>query len=168
MLVANRARKNGTLLQARYWRKAGRRLLADWRLYVLLLPAVAYFVVFCYFPMYGVQIAFRDFKAVLGIEGSTWVGLKHFVDFFKSYYVGRMFRDTFLLNLYGLLFGFPMPILLALLLNQLRHERFKRVTQTVIYIPHFISTVVLVGMLFIGSMMPIFQDDYKIRLNVSQ
>lgn len=149
MLVANRTGKNGTVLEARYWRNAGRRLLTDWRLYALLLPAIAYFVVFCYLPMYGVQIAFKDFKAVLRIEGSPWVGLKHFRDFFNSYYVGRMFKDTFLLNAYGLLFGFPMPILLALLLNQLRSDHFRRFTQTVIYIPNFISTVVLVGMLYL-------------------
>ena len=90
--------------------------------------------------MYGVQIAFRDYKAAFGITGSKWVGLKHFRTFFNSYYCGRMFQNTILLNLYGLLFGFPIPVLLAILLNQLNSKRFKGFTQTAIYVPHFIST----------------------------
>ena len=121
----------------------------DWQLWALLLPALAFFVVFCYFPMYGVQIAFRDYKAAFGITGSKWVGLKFFKKFFSSYYCGRMFANTFLLNLYGLIFGFPIPILLAILLNQLNHKRFKGFAQTAIYIPHFISTVVLAGMIYL-------------------
>ena len=126
-----------------------RQLENDWQIYVLLAPALVFFVVFCYFPMYGVQIAFRDFRAADGISSSQWLGLKHFVDFFSSYYCGRMFRDTFLLNLYGLIFGFPIPLILAILLNQLDKPRFKGFTQTVIYVPHFISTVVLAGMLYL-------------------
>ena len=121
----------------------------DWQLYVLLLPALAFLIVFCYFPMYGIQIAFRNYKAVLGITGSKWVGLKHFETFFGSYYCGRLFANTFLLNLYGLLIGFPIPVLLAILLNQLRSKRLRSFTQTVIYIPHFISTVVLAGMIYL-------------------
>lgn len=126
-----------------------RSLLRDWQLWVLLLPALAFFVVFCYFPMYGVQIAFRDYKAAFGITGSKWVGLKHFETFFNSYYCGRMFTNTLLLNVYGLLFGFPIPILLAIMLNQLNHKHFKSFTQTAIYVPHFISTVVLAGMIYL-------------------
>lgn len=127
----------------------GVRLRNDWQIYVLLLPALLYFIVFCYFPMYGVQIAFRDYKAAFGILGSKWVGLQHFRDFFNSYYCGRLFRNTFLLNFYGLIVGFPIPIILAILLNQIERPRFRAFTQTVIYIPHFISTVVLAGMLYI-------------------
>ena len=126
-----------------------RAVARDWQLWVLLLPALAFFIVFCYFPMYGVQIAFRDYKAAFGITGSKWVGLKHFKTFFNSYYCGRMFSNTILLNVYGLLFGFPIPILLAIMLNQLRSERFKGFTQTAIYVPHFISTVVLAGMVYL-------------------
>ena len=121
----------------------------DWQLWVLMLPALAFFVVFCYFPMYGVQIAFRDYKAALGITGSKWVGLKFFEKFFNSYYCGRMFANTFLLNLFGLVFGFPVPILMAIMLNQLNHKRFKGFAQTAIYVPHFISTVVLAGMIYL-------------------
>ena len=121
----------------------------EWQLWVLLLPAIAFFIIFCYFPMYGVQIAFRDYKAAFGITGSKWVGLKHFKTFFNTYYCGRMFANTFLLNLLGLIFGFPIPILLAILLNQLNSKRLKGFTQTAIYVPHFISTVVLAGMIYL-------------------
>ncbi len=121
----------------------------DWQLYALLLPALAFIIVFCYFPMYGIQIAFRDYKAVFGITGSKWVGLKHFETFFKSYYCGRLFANTFLLNFYGLLFGFPIPVVMAIFLNQLRNKRARGFTQTVIYVPHFISTVVLAGMIYL-------------------
>lgn len=99
--------------------------------------------------MYGIQIAFKDYKAAFGILGSEWVGLEHFQEFFSSYYCGRMFANTLLLNVYGLLFGFPLPILLAIMLNQLNSERFKGFTQTAIYVPHFISTVVLAGMIYL-------------------
>ena len=126
-----------------------RTIQRDWQLWVLLLPAIAFFIVFCYFPMYGVQIAFKDYKAAFGINGSKWVGLKHFEKFFSSYYCGRMFANTFLLNLYGLLFGFPIPIVLAILLNQLNGKRFKGFAQTAVYVPHFISTVVLAGMIYL-------------------
>jgi putative aldouronate transport system permease protein len=151
MMLERRIAKKPSVIDARYWKKIGYRLAGDWRLYALLLPALAYFILFCYLPMYGVQIAFMNFRGG-NLANAKWVGLKNFEDFFfgtGSFFVGRMFKDTLLLNLYGLLWGFPMPILLALLLNQLRNEHFKRFTQTVIYIPHFISTVVLVGMLYL-------------------
>ncbi len=132
----------------RFWVKTRTRMKNDWQIYVLLVPALAYFFVWHYLPMYGVQIAFRDFKAVFGITGSEWVGLYHFKEFFNSYYFKRLITNTFLLNIYGLLWGFPIPIILALMLNQLRAKRFRKFTQTVIYVPHFISTVVLAGMLY--------------------
>ncbi len=127
---------------------AVRRLKSDWQLYLLLLPVMTYFIIFDYFPMYGVQIAFRDYKAVLGITGSAWVGLEHYRTFFSSFYWQRLLVNTFLLNFYGLLWGFPMPIILALLLNRVEYPRFKKFTQTAIYIPHFISTVVIAGMVY--------------------
>ena len=129
--------------------RAAMTLRRDWQLWALLLPCLAFFIIFCYFPMYGVQIAFRDYKAAFGITGSKWVGLKFFEKFFNSYYCGRMFMNTFLLNFFGLLFGFPIPILLAIMLNQLNHKRFKGFAQTAIYVPHFISTVVLAGMIYL-------------------
>ena len=121
----------------------------DWQLWVLLLPAIVYFFVFCYLPMYGIQIAFRDYRAVSGITGSIWVGLKNFEDFFKVFYFKRLLTNTFLLNAFGLLWGFPIPIILAILLNQLERPRFKKFIQTSIYSPHFISVVVMAGILYL-------------------
>ncbi len=134
-------------------RKRSSRLLThlrnDWQIYVLLLPAVTYLFFVHYMPMYGIQIAFRDYKAVYGITDSPWVGLKHFKNFFESYYCARLFTNTFLLNIFSLIAGFPIPILIAILLNQANSKKFKSFTQTVIYIPHFISAVVMAGMIYI-------------------
>lgn len=118
-------------------------------LYVLVLPALVYLIIFNYMPMYGVQIAFRNYKVTKGILGSQWVGLKHFNTFFNSYYCGRLISNTLLLNVFCLLFSFPMPIFLAIVINNIRSSRLKKFTQTAIYIPHFISTVVMAGILYI-------------------
>ena len=121
----------------------------NWQLYVLILPAIIYFIVFNYMPLYGIQIAFKDFKAVFGIAGSKCVGLKYFENFFHAYYFKRLLANTLLLNVYNLLWSFPVPIILAILLNQIKGPRIKRFIQTSIYVPYFISTVVLAGMLYI-------------------
>jgi len=126
-----------------------RALKRDWQLYVMLLPAIGFVFVFCYLPMYGIQIAFKDFKAAFGIAGSSWVGLKHFREFIDSYFFQRLITNTFFLNIFNLAWGFPFPIAMAILLNQMGSDRFKKFTQTVIYAPHFISPVVIVGMLFL-------------------
>ena len=131
------------------WKRMKRLLRNDWQIYVFLFPAVLYLLLFHYFPIYGIQIAFRDFIAVKGISGSPWVGLLHFQNFFESYYWQRLLINTLLLNVYSLIFSFPIPILLALMLNQLRSQRYKSFVQTVVYAPHFISVVVLAGMLYI-------------------
>ena len=125
-----------------------RRILKNWDLYLLILPVVAYFLVFHYYPMYGVQIAFKNFFANRGILGSPWVGLRHFERFFNSYYFWRLLRNTLGIGLYELLVGFPIPIILALSINEVAHKRFQRFVQNVTYAPHFLSTVVLVGMVF--------------------
>ena len=91
-----------------------------WQLYVLVLPAVLYFFVFNYLPLYGIQIAFKDYKAVKGIAGSPWVGLKHFKNFFNAYYFDRLIINTLLLNILNLVFSFPVPLLLSILLNQIK------------------------------------------------
>lgn len=132
-----------------FWHRTSRRLKNDWQIYIMILPALAFFIFFFYMPMYGIQIVFRDYKAAFGITGSKWVGLKHFTDFFNTYYCGRLFTNTFLLNFFGLICGFPLPILLAIMLNQLDRPRLKKFTQTAIYVPHFISTVVMAGMLYL-------------------
>lgn len=121
----------------------------NWQLYVLILPAIIYFIVFNYMPLYGIQIAFKDFKAVFGISGSKWVGFKHFENFFHAYYFKRLLANTLLLNVYNLLWSFLVPIILAILLNQIKGPKIKRFIQTSIYVPYFISTVVLAGMLYI-------------------
>lgn len=112
----------------------------------MLLPVVLYYLVFYYAPMYGVIIAFKDFTPSQGIWASPWVGLNWFKDFFNSFYSWRIIRNTFLINFYDVLFGFPAPIILALFLNELTSEKFKRWAQTVSYMPHFISVVVTVGL----------------------
>lgn len=125
----------------------GKRILDNWQLYLLLLIPVVITIVYKYGPMYGIQIAFRDFRANRGITGSEWVGWKWFERFFQAPTFDRMIRNTILLSLYSLLWGFPVPIILSLALNQLRFKRFRRVVQTVIYAPHFISTMIICGML---------------------
>jgi len=111
------------------------------------LPVVIYFVVFKYVPLYGLQIAFKDFKTGRGIWGSEWVGLKHFTDFFGNIYFWRLISNTLRISLLGLVLGFPAPIIFALLLNEVRHKFFKKTIQTLTYLPHFISTVVICGIL---------------------
>ena len=123
------------------------RLAENWQLYLLLLVPVIITIIYKYGPMYGIQIAFRDFKPSRGITGSEWVGLYWFKRFFESPNCVRMIKNTVLLSLYSLLWSFPVPIILALALNQLRFHRLRRVVQTVLYAPHFISTMIICGML---------------------
>lgn len=120
-----------------------------WQLYVMLLPALIYLLVFNYLPLYGIQVAFRDYRLVDGVMGSPWVGLKHFKRFFDAYYFGRLIKNTFVLNIIYLLWSFPFPIIVAILLNQIRSDKRKRFVQTTIYVPHFISMVVMVGMIYL-------------------
>ena len=122
-------------------------LIENWQLYLLLLIPVIITIVYKYGPMYGIQIAFRDFKASRGIWGSEWVAFEWFERFFSSPNCGRMIVNTVLISLYSLLWSFPVPIILALALNQLRFHKLKRVVQTVLYAPHFISTMIICGML---------------------
>ncbi|MCI9552406.1 MAG: sugar ABC transporter permease [Acutalibacter sp.] len=125
-------------------KRSGRKY---WQLYLCLLPVLAYFVVFHYLPMYGVQIAFRDFNPLDGVTGSNWVGFKHFQRFFNSYYFQRLLVNTLVLSLYQLVVSFPMPILLAIMLNELNSNKFRKTMQMVTYAPHFLSVVVVVGMM---------------------
>lgn len=126
-----------------------REIINNWQLYILVLPAVIYYVAFNYMPLYGIQIAFKDYMIGKGIWGSEWVGFKHFEKFFDAYYFKRLLSNTLILNIYNVLWSFPMPLILAILLNQVRNEKCKRFMQTAIYVPYFISTVVLSGMLYI-------------------
>jgi len=127
--------------------KIRKMLWRDRYLYLLLLPAALYFIIFKFVPMYGVQIAFKDYKIDLGISGSEWVGARYFERLFQSSMFFRVFRNTLLLNIYSVIFGFPAPIILALMLNELRSKRYKRIMQSIVYIPHFFSWVILAGMI---------------------
>lgn len=124
-----------------------RRIYRHWQLYLFLLLPVAYLLIFHYYPMLGVQIAFKKYSAKLGIWGSSWVGFKNFVKFFNSTQFNRVVGNTIKISLYSLIAGFPLPIIFALMMNVMRNQRYKKVVQTITYMPHFISTVVLVGML---------------------
>ena len=126
-----------------------KRVVRAWQLYVLLIPSLLYIAVFKYWPMYGVQIAFRNYNPVDGFTGSPWVGLQHFIRFVNSYQFSQVVGNTLWIAVLGLLLAFPIPIILALLVNQLQSERFKKFTQTVLYSPAFISTVVVVGIMFV-------------------
>lgn len=116
-------------------------------LYIMLIPGITYFVVFHYIPMYGVTIAFKDFKIMQGIIGSPWVGLKYFRQAFESPFFAQTLWNTFIISVYKLLWGFPAPIILALLLNEVKNLIFKRSIQTISYLPHFLSWVVIGGIL---------------------
>ncbi|GKX29364.1 sugar ABC transporter permease [Vallitalea longa] len=120
-----------------------------WMLYVFVLPAILYLLILHYFPMYGIQIAFKDYRVTQGIIGSEWVGFQHFAEFFGSYQFWQLLKNTLILSFYGLIAGFPMPIILAILLYYTVNKKLKKVTQMVTYMPHFISTVVFCGMIFI-------------------
>lgn len=124
-----------------------RRLKNSWQLYLLVAPAVIWVGIFLYWPMYGVQIAFRDYTAAGGISGSSWVGLDHFERFVSSHNFGLLLGNTIALALYELVAGFPIPIVLALALNSLRQRYLSRIVQLVTYAPNFISVVVVVGIM---------------------
>jgi len=125
------------------WKGIGK----NWDMYLLILPVVAYFIIFKYWPMYGIQIAFKDYIATKGIWGSPLVGLKHFARFFRSYHFESLIQNTLGISIYRLLVGFPIPILLALMMNEVKNQAYKKTVQTITYAPHFLSTVVLVGMM---------------------
>lgn len=116
-------------------------------IYMLAIPALAYYIIFHYVPMYGAVIAFKEFSPGKGILGSPWVGLKNFIQFFNSYQFFTVVKNTFLINIYELVWGFPAPILFAILMNEIRVAWYKKTVQTLTYLPHFISLVVICGMI---------------------
>lgn len=116
-------------------------------IYLMAVPVLLFYIIFCYVPMGGLIMAFQNYRPSQGITGSAWCGLKHFIDFFHDMNFGRLMRNTFLLNVYDIIVGFPAPIILALLLNELRGKFLKGGIQTMIYMPNFISIIVLCGMI---------------------
>lgn len=127
--------------------KERKKFFARWQLYVCLLIPLVYIILFAYVPMTGLVIAFKNYDFSKGILGSEWVGFKNFVDFFHSYKFGLVLRNTLTISLYSLLASFPIPIVFALFLNAFPMKRYAKVIQTVTYVPHFISTVIMVGLL---------------------
>ena len=143
-------------------------------LYIMILPVILYYLIFMYQPMYGSIIAFKRYNPQLGIFNSPWVGTQYFMEFFNSYYFWRLLKNTLLISIFNIIFGFPAPIILALLLNEVRNKVFKRSVQTLTYLPHFISTVVVSSLLLnflardgvINSMLTVFgveQIQFMIR-----
>lgn len=128
-------------------RKKIKRIFQSWELYLFLLPAILYFLIFKYVPLYGLLMAFKDYSPSLGVWDSPWVGFQWFRDFFNSYYFWDLLKNTLGLSVYQLIVGFPMPIILALAFNEVKDGLYKRGLQTITYAPHFISLVVMVGMI---------------------
>jgi len=128
------------------WKTFKKNFKRDWQLHLLMLFPVVYLIIFDFIPIYGLQIAFRDFRPRSGITGSEWVGLKWFESFLSNYEFGSIFMNTLIISLYSLC-TFPLPIIFALILNAMRSEKYAKVVKTVSYMPHFISTVVMVGIL---------------------
>lgn len=126
-----------------------KQMIKDRWLYLMLAPGLLYFLIFKYAPMWGLLIAFQNYQPVRGFLHSDWVGLTHFITFFSDDNFWILFRNTFALAMYNIIFFFPLPIILALFLNEVRFEPFKRFIQTLIYIPHFVSWVVIVGIFYI-------------------
>lgn len=119
----------------------------NWDLYLLIFPSFVYFIIFCYVPMYGILMAFENYLPSLGFLKSEWVGLKHFYDFLTAYQFKNILKNTLTISIYSFIVGFPLPIICALLLNQMPSLKYKRIIQTITYAPNFISTIVIVGML---------------------
>ncbi|WP_135549111.1 ABC transporter permease [Paenibacillus cymbidii] len=137
----------GMPVPAKRLSKTGKAIWRHWGLYLMLLPPVVYVLVFKYVPMYGIQIAFRDFYPTDGIWGSDWIGIANFERFFSSFVFWRLIRNTLGISIYYLLATFPLPIVLAIGLSELRNRFFQKTAQLVTYAPHFISTVVMVGII---------------------
>ena len=156
------------------------RLIRDIRMhkgaYLLVLPVVAFYILFCYKPMYGLLIAFKHYSPSKGIMGSSWAGLQYFEEFLKNPYFWRLMRNTLNISISNLLFTFPAPIILALLLNEVKNKLFLRGAQMIMYIPHFISLVVICGMIInftdldgiINDLLSVFGVERKAYLNYPQ
>lgn len=142
-----RGTENKAKTNAHRKRPLWKRMASCWQLYLLLIPGIILTIIYKYIPMYGVQIAFRDYNPTMGFSGSPWVGLKWFTKFFTNYKSWDMIKNTVLLSLYSILWTFPIPIILSLVMNQLRFKKFKKFAQTIFYAPHFVSIMIVCGML---------------------
>ena len=129
------------------WKQLAANYRSNKLLYWMILPVICFVILFSYVPMFGLTMAFQDYSLVKGIFGSKWIGLENFQDFFSSMYFVRTFRNTLMLSLVDLLFSFPAPIILALMLNEVKRLRYKKLIQTISYMPHFISMIVVAGLI---------------------
>lgn len=136
---ARRRRKSSRI------QRVGDHLKREWQLYAMLLPTILWLVIFLYKPMYGLQIAFKDYSIFRGVAASPWIGFEHFETLFNNDQFLRALRNTLIMSAYGLLFGFPVPIFLALMFNEILNQKFKKTAQTIVYLPHFISSVIIAG-----------------------
>ncbi len=152
-----------------YFKRLGRNIVKHKAAYIMVLPVLIYYILFCYVPMYGTLMAFQDYDPAWGILGSPWVGFSNFVDFFTGEYFFRLVKNTLTISISSLVFGFPAPILLALLINEFRSKKFVKTIQTITYLPHFISLVVVCAMIknfvsadgIIGGIYSAFHDGDK-------
>ena len=140
---------SSSVLRARRRRMRIKMVKQHWPLYLFLFPTIIYFLLFRFYPLYGLQLAFKNYRVVDGIAGSPWTGLDNFRRFFSTADFGKLLWNTLGVSVFTLIFTFPLPIILALLLNQLPSLKYKKIVQTTVYAPHFISTVVMVGMVFL-------------------
>lgn len=140
-IISNPARPRGAI--------KSRQIKRNWQLYLMLVPVIAFFILFCYGPMYGLLLAFKDYKVLRGVFGSPWANpwYKHFERFFLSPYCERVITNTVTLSVQSLLYGFPVPIILALCINEVRNRKYQKIVQNVTYAPHFLSVIVLVGLI---------------------
>lgn len=146
--MANTQVKTGlTHKKNSFWYIAKKDLIKNKYAYVMIVPVIAFFIIFQYAPMYGAIIAFKNYVPRLGFLNSPWVGFEHFITFFNSHYFYRVFQNTVLISFYDILFGFPAPLIFALMLNEVRKTAFKKTVQTITYMPYFISLVVVAGMI---------------------
>lgn len=147
--AADNGRQPAAIPQKSFGERLRKDFKANWTLYLMVLIPLAYLILFCYIPMGGIQLAFKEYNVKKGIWGSPWVGFYNFQRFFRSYKFTMLLKNTILINVYSLVVGFPIPIIFALLLNYLRQKRFKKTIQMLSYAPYFISTVVMSGMIII-------------------
>ena len=149
--IQMKRRKSGEISEVMIREPLSMRIRKDWRknrgLYFMFIPVLVYYIIFHYGPMAGLLISFQNYKPIKGIFGSKWVGFKNYKDFFNSYYFWRVLRNTLKISVTNLIFSFPMPIILALMINELRTRYFKKAVQTITYLPHFVSIVVIISML---------------------
>jgi putative aldouronate transport system permease protein len=139
---------DGPVAESR-WRQIRRSIARDKFLYLLALPGLLYFLIFRYIPMWGVLVAFQEYSPYYGMGGSPWVGLEHFQRFFSNPDFLLLFRNTMAINLFSLIFFFPLPIMLSLMLNEVRAAAYKKVIQSIVYLPHFLSWVIIAGITFL-------------------